>query len=338
VISGRWLPLICIALLLIAVAACGPDLRGRRIITVASADTPEQLLIGQITVLTLQAEGYHVVDKTGLGSAQAVRTAMMRGRADICWDYTGEVWCNYLQHDEPIADPQALLARVRAEDALNQISWLTMTSLSRTEGLVMRRELAEAWQVRTLSDLSNYMNGRNPHVRLCASQAQCAAVTGVRGLEQVYRMDFDDQLVRVGATQDGYVSLLKGECDCVLGLSNDTEIADNDLILLQDDRGFFQASNLAPAVRTPVLSELSTLEASLLRIGQLLDAATLAALQRQMSEEELKPSTVAREFLTERGIIGRKRSTPTLTLEPTFSVSPTLSLEPSLAPTFTAQP
>lgn len=335
-----WLALACgLATLL---AACAPDLRGRRTLVVASADTPEQLLIGQVTILALQAEGYRVVDKTGLGSPEAVRTALERGRADICWEYTDQVWCNYLQHDEPIADPVALHARVRAEDALNQITWLPMTSLSRTQGLVMRRSLAEAWQVRTLSDLSYYMGNRNPQVRLCAPQPQCDATSGIRGLERVYRMDFNDKLIRFGSIQEGYASLAKGECDCALGVSNDAEPVQQGFVFLQDDKGFFHASNLAPAVRTPLLGELPTLEASLLQIGQLFDAATLAALQRRMNEEDLKPSTVAREFLTERGLIGRKRPTPTLTLAPTVTPPPTLVSESTIeitpTPITTAQP
>jgi glycine betaine/choline ABC-type transport system substrate-binding protein len=114
---SRWMPRIALAWgVALCVGACRPDARQRIPITVASARTPEQMVMGKMTVLALQAEGYRVSDKTGLGSSSEVRKALTGGSVDICWEYTGDTWKLYLGHDIPIKDPQELYAKVQSED------------------------------------------------------------------------------------------------------------------------------------------------------------------------------------------------------------------------------
>lgn len=294
----RWLGIALSLLASFSCLGCHHDTSGGTTpVVVGSADSPEQMVIGKITVLALKSAGYSVVDKTGLGAPSVVRAALEAGSIDVCWEYTGDAWLIHLKHDFPIANPQEAYEKVRAEDALNQLSWLRPAPYQRTLALLMREQDARARGIGSVSDLARYMAQQDPSLRLCVPQELYDKGSGVRGLEKVYRLHFLEEGVRFLPLREGYEALGSGECDCALGLSGDSDIVMRGLRVLQDDRKFFQASNLAPVVRTPILRELPDLGRALGEISPLLTQEAVAELQRQVAEGD-KPQTVARRFLT----------------------------------------
>ena len=301
----RWL---LPALLLVAITvACRPDPLKRVPIVVASADTPEQLLLGQMAILALDDAGYRVIDKTALGSTQAVRAALGAGSVDVAWEYTGDTWAIHLGHDRPIANPEELFRQVSQADALNGISWVAVTRCHRRMGVILTKQTARAKRLQSVGDLANHALRVDPEISLCVERASYDASSGIRGLETVYTMRFKPTLVRFTSTEESYRMLLSGECTCLLGLS--TDVASNDkLVMLGDERAFFPASNLAVAVRTPILREFPGVETRLREISQRLDQASLAELRRRVASKGEKPRSVAARFLTEQRLIGRNRA------------------------------
>ena len=283
-------------------AACQGNPRQRLPIVVASADSPEQQVLGQMTIQLLRAAGYTVVDKTNLGQPWMVRAALLAGQVDVWWEYTGETWLVHLHHDRPLGSADETFSRVRQEDAYNQITWVAQAPCQHTFGLVMLRSRAQEIGLATLSELSQYINRRNKDVRLCTPPEQYAATSGIRGLEQVYAMRFNPDLVRFLPLEEGYRALVAGQCDCALGLSTDVEVIKPTYLWLRDDRGFFQASNLAVAVRTPVLREFPALENPLNRLAAALTQEDLGEIRRQLSGGA-KAEAVAKRFLHKSGLL-----------------------------------
>jgi osmoprotectant transport system substrate-binding protein len=307
-----WLSLGLLAALVLP--GCRPNPLQRVPITVASAVSPEQLVLGKMTVLALSAAGYRVNDKTGMGEPWLVRAALETGTVDLCWDYTGDAWLVYLQHDLRIADPGAVYATVRAEDARNQLSWLAMSPYTHTLALAMRADLAGKHQIAQLSDLAGYIKQVNPDTSLCVPEKLYESVQGIRGLERLYGMRFNRERAHFMSSQDGYRALADGTCDCVLGFSSDPEARGAQVRMLADDRGFFQASNLAPVLRTPILEELPSLEPTLAEISRLLTPEVINDFQRQVTENGRKPEVVARGFLMRHGMLKRGWGAPTPTM------------------------
>lgn len=292
----RWSAIVLSFLVSTLCLACHRAGQGSSPIVVGSADSPEQMVIGKMTVSALRSAGYKVVDKTGLGTPAVVRAALEAGNIDVCWEYTGDAWLNHLKHDFPIANPQEAYEKVRAEDALNQLAWLRPAPYQRTLALLMREQDAQAHGIGSVSELARYMAHQEPGLRLCVPQELYDKGSGIRGLERVYRLHFQEEGVRFLPIQEGYKALQGGECDCALGLSGDSDPAAKGLRALRDDRGFFQASNLAPVVRMPVLRELPELEKILGELSSLLTQEAMADIQRQVAEGS-KPQTIARRFL-----------------------------------------
>ena len=292
----------CVLILLLLV---GCRSRGQRLapIVVASADSPEQLVLGEMTVLALEAAGYSVIDKTGLGRPWMVRAALEAGNVDVWWEYTGDTWASHLGHDQPIADPGELYERVRQEDTHNGIVWLPVAPCQRRLVLLMREADAQSKGIASVTDLVRHMDRVAPYLSLCVPEQLYGAVGGIRGLERFYGLRFDEGQVHLMSMSEGYQALAQGECDCTVGFSTDGEMASANLRSLDDDRGFFQGSNLSAAVRTPLLQERPGLATTLGQITNLLTQEAMVELNRRVAMEADRPGDVARRFLIRNGVI-----------------------------------
>jgi osmoprotectant transport system substrate-binding protein len=292
----------------VALSSCHSSGRDRLPVVVAAGDSAEQQVLGQLTLQLLQAYGYTVVDKTEMGDAWMVRAALEAGNVDICWEYTGDTWMNHQGHDLPVSNAQELYRRVRDDDALRQITWLLPAPASHTWGLVMAADHATGDQVASIGDLVRYVRTRNPDLTLCAPEAMYNAVSGIRGLERATGLSLPDDQVRFMDLDQGYEAVASGECDCALGNSMSPEVADLGLTMLVDDQSFFPASNLAVAVRTPVLSEFPDLEPTLVRLSAQLTTAEIMELVRLVAVEGQAPQRVAKRFLAQHDLLEPHRA------------------------------
>ena len=293
-----------VALLAVALS-CRSSPHNRFPIIVASPNTPEQVLLGKMTVLALEADGYQIIDQTALGDPWMTRAALETGTIDVCWQYSGETWTVFLGHDMPIANAEELMRRVRAEDALNQITWLVPAAFQHSLGMAMRKEEAQQRDIDTVSDLAHHVAWVDPTLVLCTTSEVWAGPSGARGLTQIYGLRFQGDRLRFMPADDAHDALLRKDCDCVLGYAGDAATVADQLRLLEDDRGLFQASNLAPVVRTLILQQFPDLGQRLGNISRLISHDSMAPLLRQIAQEGQKPERVAKRFLTEHGLIGR---------------------------------
>ena len=97
-------------------------------------------------------------------------------------------------------------------------------------------------------------------------------------------------------------ALGNGEIDVALLFSTQSVIADNDWVLLEDDRGLQTAENITPVVREDVLDD--TITERLNAISAALDTATMTDLNGRVEIGGEDPADVASAFLEEQGLLG----------------------------------
>ena len=287
-------------LLLAACVSCAPAAsRGPRIV-VASSDSPDQVALGKITVRTLRSAGYEVVDKTDLGSSWMVRAALAAGNVDVCWEYTGVTWNLHQGHEHPIADADELFYRVREADKTEGITWLPPAPCQRTLGLSIPDQLSEREDIADISGLLVYIRTRSPGLVLCTPRDLYRAPSGLRAVERVYGHRFEEANLRFASLEDGYRDLQEGGCGAALGYSTDAALRPS-LYQLEDDKGVFQVSEMAVAVRTPLLASSPDLERILGELGNKISQGAMAELYRQTVIDGKAPDAVAKRFLARTG-------------------------------------
>jgi len=288
-------------------AAGGSDLSGMSF-TVGSKEFTEQLIMGQITRLALENAGAEVTDETGITGTVNVRKALDNGEIDMYWEYTGTGFAEILQNEiaEAPTDPQELFDAVAEQDLKNNVQWTALTTVNNTYALATATATQEELGVSTLSDYASLVGSDPDSASLCAASEFINRADGLPGVAEAY--GFDPAQVPTTEVELAIVFTRVPEGDpCKFGevFATDGAIADNDMVVLEDDKAFFPIYNLALTVNKDVYDENAEgIDAVFTPIAEALDTDTLRELNRQVQVDGLLPEEVAEMWLTDNGFIG----------------------------------
>ena len=274
-------------------------------IAVGSKEFTEQRVLGEIAVQALEAAGATVEDRTGMAGTEAARRALLSGKIDAYWEYTGTAWITHLGHEDPIPNSREQYQAVAKEDLReNRIRWLAPAPANNSFAIAVRSEAAEVLGVETLSGFAALSELRPEDATLCAADEFLSREDGLPGMEEAY--DFELPEENVVETQEGriYAAVDEGE-DCNFGevFETDGRIEALDLTLLEDDRRFFPIYNPSLSVREQVVAEHPGISDVFAPISSELDNETLRGLNAAVAVDGEPAEDVARRFLRESGAL-----------------------------------
>ncbi|MCT2582176.1 glycine betaine ABC transporter substrate-binding protein [Actinophytocola gossypii] len=274
-------------------------------ITVGSKEFDEQLVLGQIAILALQAAGADPVDETNITGTDAVRRSLTTGQIDLYWEYTGTAWVSFLKQTERVTDPEQLFDRVRTLDAENGVTWWARAPGNDTYAIAANREAAEEHGITTISDYAELANTNPAAASTCMGPEFNSRDDGLPGLAAMYDFTLPDAQRHEVNDAVVYTEVGSGKtCDFGSVASTDGRIPAQDLVVLEDDRSFFPVYNPAITIRAELATKYPGLEDVFTPIAEALDDETLLALNEQVSVEGAAPAKVAAEWLRKQGFIG----------------------------------
>lgn len=269
-------------------------------IVVGGKNFTEQQLMASITEQLLEAKGYDVDNRAGMGSA-VVRQAMESGQVDIYWEYTGTSLITYNKVEESLSDDETY-ARVKELDAEKGIVWLDASKANNTYALAMRAADAQERGIVTLSDLAAKVNGGE--AMTFGSNAEFyARPDGLKPLEAAYAFEFGRANVKRMDSGLVFQALRDAQVDIGLVFATDGRIPAFDFVVLEDDRAYFPAYALAPVIRQEILDAHPDLGDLMNAVAAKLDDAVMAGLNARVDVEQVSIENVAADFLKESGLI-----------------------------------
>lgn len=273
------------------------DSKGK--VTIGGKDFTEQLLLSKITSIYLKENGYDVEEASNMGST-VVRSALENGQVDLYWEYTGTALVVYQKH-EVESDPDVTYQKVKETDEANGLVWLDKAEINNTYALLMRKELADELEIKTISDLANHINNVDDSLKFASNAEFYAREDGIKGLEKQYGFEFPSRNVTRMDSGLLYNALNEGQVDVSVGFATDGRIKGFDLIALEDDQFFFPAYNAAPVIREQVVNdEISEL---LNQLAAKLDTETMMMLNYSVDVEHNEIAEVARQWLVAEGFV-----------------------------------
>jgi osmoprotectant transport system substrate-binding protein len=271
-------------------------------IAVSSKAWTEQLILGNITLQYLEAKGYAVEDRTGLGDTQMLRPAMDAGEIDTYWEYTGTTLMVNME-SEVITDPKACYDAVKAWDKENNnVTWLDPGAANNTYVLMVRDDFAKEHGINTISDLGDYIKGGNTVV-FGSNINFLERKDGIEGVEGMYGFTFDRDNVKSMSAGLTYEALKNGQLDVAMGFGTDGRIPAMNLKVLEDNMQFFPVYNPAPIIRQEVLDANPNLAADLNALAAVMTDEILQEMNKQVDVDQMEPEEVATEFLKAQGFI-----------------------------------
>ncbi|MDK1386079.1 Glycine betaine-binding protein YehZ [Ensifer psoraleae] len=278
-------------------------------VVVSSKIDTEGGVLGNIILSVLNANGIKTTDRVQLGATPVVRKAITAGEIDIYPEYTGNAAFFFEKADDP-AWKDAAKAYEQAKkldyDA-NKIVWLTPSPANNTWAIALRKEVADANKVKTLSDFGKYVSGGG-EVVLAASSEFVNSAAALPAFQTTYSFTLKpEQLITLSggdtaATIAAAANQTNG-ANAAMVYGTDGGIAPSGLVVLEDDKSVQPVYQPAPIIREAVLKENPQIEELLKPVFEKLDLVTLQELNGRVQVGGEPAKAVAEDFLKKNGFL-----------------------------------
>jgi osmoprotectant transport system substrate-binding protein len=296
--AAAWLAGLCVF-----VAACGSanPLGGMsgsmNSIVVGSAGFPESKIIAEIYAQALQANGFNVGRRLGIGSRETYVPALKDHSIDLVPEYIG----NLLLYFTP-SETMTMLDAVELElykRLPGDLSILTPSPAADTDTVTVTAETATKWDLKTIGDLAAH----SPEVKFAAPSDFQSRSSGLVGLRARYGFNIAPGNFVAISDDGGAVTvraLVDGTVNAANIFSTSPAIMQNHLVVLDDPEHNFLAGNIVPLVNSQKKSD---------RLKNVLDAVSAKMTTRGLADlnasvagnSGIDPDQAARNWLRDNG-------------------------------------
>jgi len=267
-------------------------------IKVGSKNFTEQYILAEMYAALLEKAGFQVERKINLGGTLIAHQALTTGEIDLYPEYTGTALSSVVKGTMS-TDPDKVYNQVKDFYAKQfNLTWLKPTGINNGYVIVVRKETADANNLKTLSDLAKVSK-----TLVFGGGAEFPdRADGLPGLKRVYDAEFKEfkQFAKLGLRYD---ALSQKDIDVANGAATDWQIGAQALTPLEDDKGLFPPYYVAPVVRQQVLDANPKLKDVLESLGSHLDNATMRVLNAKVETDHEEAKDVAEAFLKEKGLL-----------------------------------
>jgi osmoprotectant transport system permease protein len=271
-------------------------------IVVASKPFGESYLLCEMFAQLLESRGFSIDRRPGLGATEIAFGALRTGAIEVYPEYTGTGLVAILHDtlpDSVTADPRQVFAHVAQRFAqLYRVRWLPPLGFQNTYAIAVRRQTADRYHLRNLSDLAR----ESPHLTAGFTADFIGRSDGLVGLQRVYGIH--PRAVRPLAPAVKYQALASGAVDVIDGYSTDGLLSKYDLITLVDDRHFFPPYEAAALVSGQLDQRVPGAAGTLTLLSGRLDEQTMRKLNRRVEVDGEDVRTVAGDELAALGLVG----------------------------------
>jgi osmoprotectant transport system substrate-binding protein len=287
------------AFVLVLASACTSGGGGSKpTIKIGSADFTESKLLAELYGQALEAKGYTLERKLGLGARKVSQPALESGQIDLMPEYIGSL-LGYYDPAKPTGDTQANLSALQAAVSPKSLTVLTPTPAQDQNGFVVRKDTADQFKLTKVSDLTAVQDqlkwGLPPE---CQTNPLCGAA-----LKDKYGIT-PKNVVPLAACSAPIAQALQNKGVDVAELcTTQAAIVQFNFVLLEDDKKSQPADNIAPVVRNDYLAKVNKDEFNkiLNDVSAKLTTQELTKLNVKTDVDKQDAKDVAKQWLKDNG-------------------------------------
>ncbi|MBJ6127229.1 glycine betaine ABC transporter substrate-binding protein OsmF [Microvirga splendida] len=278
-------------------------------VVVSSKIDTEGSVLGNIILLALDANGIKTQDRIQLGATPVVRKALTAGEIDIYPEYTGNAGFFFNKADDPVWKDAAKgyeTAKKLDYDA-NKIVWLEPAPANNTWAIAVRKEVADANKLKTMSDFGQWI-AKGGKVVLAASAEFVNSEAALPAFQKTYdfRMKPEQLIVLSGGDTAATIKAAAEQtngANAAMVYGTDGGIAPSGLVVLEDDKKVQPVYAPAPIVRESALKENPKIAEVLKPVFASLDLKTLQELNARVQVGGEPAKAVAMDYLKSKGFL-----------------------------------
>ena len=278
-------------------------------VTVSSKIDTEGNLLGNVIAQVLEAHGLTVNDRIGLGATPIVRKALIAGEIDIYPEYTGNAAFFFNKADDSVWKNAAAgygEAKKLDYDA-NKIVWLDPAPANNTWAIGLRRDVATANKIQSLSDFGKFV-AAGGKVKLAGSAEFVNSAAALPAFEKAYGFTLKPEqlLVLSGGDTSATIKAAAEQTDGVnaaMVYGTDGAIAAAGLVVLDDDKGVQPVYAPTPVIREATLKAHPEIAQWLKPVFDSFDLKTLQTLNGRIQVNGEAAKDVAADYLRSKGFV-----------------------------------
>ncbi len=256
-------------------------------VTVGSKKFTENVILGEMASQLARSQNLQAEHRRELGGTRVLWNALLNGDIDVYPEYTGTIIEEILHG---IALPAGTsLDKILATFGIAQTAPL---GFNNTYALGMRRVHSNELSLRKISDLRRY-----PDLEIGFTNEFLDRADGWPGLRMHYSLPH--QNVR-GLDHDlAYKGLVSGSIHVIDMYSTDAEIAQYDLVELEDDADYFPVYDAVILYRLNLTDNMPAFVEALKSLEGKILAADMIAMNARAKIDRVSEQQVAADFLSE---------------------------------------
>jgi osmoprotectant transport system substrate-binding protein len=287
------------ASVLVLVSACSTGGGGTKAsIKIGSAGFTESKLLAELYGQALEAKGYPVERKLGLGPRTNTQPAIESGQIDLMPEYLGSL-LGFYDKTKPSGDAAAELTALQQALAAKNLTVLNPAPAQDQNGFVVRKDTADQFKLTKMSDLAPIQDqlkwGLPPE---CKTNPLCGPA-----LKEKYGIE-PKNIVPLAACDAPIAQALQNKGVDVAELcTTQAAIVQFSFVLLQDDKQSQPAENIVAEVRNDYLAKVNKDEFSkiLNDVSAKLTTEGLTKLNVKTDVDKQDPKDVAKQWLKDNG-------------------------------------
>jgi glycine betaine/choline ABC-type transport system substrate-binding protein len=259
-------------------------------VVVGSFDFPESVLLASIYAQALQAKGVTVEEKPNIGSREVVYDQVKSGGLTIVPEYVNSLLA-FIDKTSTARTKDEIVAGLKSKLPA-ELEILEPSAAEDNNSLTVTKDTAAKYKLTTIEDLAKVSKdlivGGPPEFKERQQE----------NFKKVYGMEFK-QWKSTGATT---ADAIKGGSVQVGNVfTTDPKIVLNDLVPLKDSKNAFGSENITPLVFKAGVND--TVTSTLNAISAKLDTTTLLTLMKRIAVDKDDPPVVAKDWLTQNGLL-----------------------------------
>ena len=290
----------CLLLFLGSIAVENIGKGREKTITIGTTEYIEERIVSQLYKQVIEANTDIKVNlNNAMGGTLVVWEAIKNNEIDMNPGYTGTYYATVLGLElYPGMTKDDTYSNVA--EALKSYNITASGQLGPNNQYVfaVKKETAEKYKLTKVSDLALYSSD------WVVGSSQSFYARQNDGLFPVcdeYGLSFKDALTFGAAPM--YIALENDEVDVIVSYRTDGLLQKYDLILLEDDHSFFPPYVLFSMISEKAMKEHPELLEAAMILDHAVTDAEMQAMNYRGAQENVEPEQIAREFLTEKGII-----------------------------------
>ena len=257
-----------------------------------------EILANMYKILIEEKTDMTVTVKPNFGKTTFLYEALKKGDIAIYPEFTGTVTESLLKptpqvNHDPEAVYQAARDGIKKQDNL---ALLKPMAYQNTYAVAVPKKIAQEYGLKTISDLKKVEGQLKAGFTLEFNDRE----DGNKGLQKVYGLHLQVSTMEPALR---YQAIQSGDIQITDAYSTDAELARYDLVVLEDDKQLFPPYQGAPLMKEALLKKHPELEGILNKLAGKITAEQMSQMNYQVGVEGKSAAQVARDFLTQVGMI-----------------------------------